>query len=82
MTNGSHILARGDTHLPFAQPRFGTPCAATMPAEQRQLSSDHAARIIAKLNNGLLGCAIADPDVPHDPAPAFGDERNSKAGGY
>ena len=23
MTNGSHILARGDTHLPFARPRFG-----------------------------------------------------------
>jgi phytanoyl-CoA hydroxylase len=24
-----HILARGETHLPYAQPRFGTPCAAT-----------------------------------------------------
>jgi phytanoyl-CoA hydroxylase len=23
-----HILARGETHLPYAQPRFGTPCAA------------------------------------------------------
>ena len=30
MTNGSHILARGDTHLPFARPRFGTPCAALL----------------------------------------------------
>jgi hypothetical protein len=29
---GSHILARGNTHLPFAQPRFGTPCAASNPA--------------------------------------------------
>src|SRR6185369_13596329 len=28
MTNGSHILARGDTHLPFAQPRFGAACSA------------------------------------------------------
>ena len=28
MSNASHILARGDTHLPYAQPRFGTPCAA------------------------------------------------------
>lgn len=28
MTNGSHILARGDTHLPFARPLFGTACAA------------------------------------------------------
>jgi len=26
--NGEHILARGRTHLPFALPRFGTPCAA------------------------------------------------------
>jgi phytanoyl-CoA hydroxylase len=29
--NGLHILARGWTHLPFAQPRFGTPCAANAP---------------------------------------------------
>tara|TARA_Y100000588_G_scaffold282742_1_gene299972 strand:- start:607 stop:1581 length:975 start_codon:yes stop_codon:yes gene_type:complete len=26
--NYLHILARGTTHLPFAQPQFGTPCAA------------------------------------------------------
>jgi hypothetical protein len=26
--NYLHILARGATHLPFAQPRFGTPCTA------------------------------------------------------
>lgn len=29
--NGAHILARGNTHLEFAQPRFGTPCAANDP---------------------------------------------------
>jgi chlorinating enzyme len=29
--NYQHILARGTTHLPFAQPKFGTPCAATEP---------------------------------------------------
>lgn len=29
--NGNHILARGNTHLEFAQPRFGTPCAALDP---------------------------------------------------
>ena len=28
MGNGSHILARGATHLPYARPLFGTPCAA------------------------------------------------------
>jgi hypothetical protein len=27
--NHRHILARGWTHLPFAQPQFGTPCAAS-----------------------------------------------------
>jgi phytanoyl-CoA hydroxylase len=26
--NDRHILARGASHLPYAQPRFGTPCAA------------------------------------------------------
>ncbi|MBI2941638.1 MAG: phytanoyl-CoA dioxygenase family protein [Chloroflexi bacterium] len=29
--NDLHILARGSTHLPFAQPKFGTPCAANRP---------------------------------------------------
>jgi phytanoyl-CoA hydroxylase len=28
MANGRHILARGETHLPYARPRFGTACAA------------------------------------------------------
>ena len=27
--NQHHILARGSTHLPYAQPMFGTDCAAT-----------------------------------------------------
>ncbi|MCS7223184.1 MAG: phytanoyl-CoA dioxygenase family protein [Armatimonadetes bacterium] len=31
--NYCHILARGRTHLPFAKPRFGTPCAALNPPE-------------------------------------------------
>ncbi len=29
--NALHILARGSTHLPYAQPVFGTPCAANQP---------------------------------------------------
>ena len=29
--NYLHILARGNTHLPYAQPKFGTPCAANQP---------------------------------------------------
>ena len=66
MTNGSHILARGDTHLPFALPRFGTACAATMSPEDRKRAGEYAARIIASMNNGLLGCAIADPTKDDD----------------
>ncbi len=77
MTNSSHILARGDTHLPFAQPKFGTPCAATQPSEQRKQSADFAARMIASMNNGLMGCAIADPTMTDDH-----DDANSKSGGY
>ncbi|HWP40286.1 MAG TPA: phytanoyl-CoA dioxygenase family protein [Tepidisphaeraceae bacterium] len=63
MTNGSHILARGDTHLPFAQPRFGTPCAALLLREQRAHESEYVARVIASMNHGLLGCGITDPTV-------------------
>jgi phytanoyl-CoA hydroxylase len=33
--NGEHILGRGATTLPFAQPRFGTPCAANRPESSR-----------------------------------------------
>ncbi len=61
MTNSSHILARGDTHLPFAPPRFGTPCAALLPPEDRRRASDYAARVIARANDGLMGCATAEP---------------------
>ncbi len=34
--NHKHILARGNTTLPFAKPKFGTPCAALNP--QKSLS--------------------------------------------
>lgn len=77
MTNASHILARGDTHLPFALPKFGTPCAATLSREDRRQESLHAMRMIADTNNGLLGCGIADPNVDHDD---HQDEK--KDGGY
>lgn len=77
MTNGSHILARGDTHLPFAKPKFGTPCAALLPREERARQWEYAARIIAQTGNGLLGCAIADPTVKHDH-----DDDKPKTAGY
>lgn len=37
--NATHILARGDSHLPFAAPRFGTPCAALLSPEERAASA-------------------------------------------
>jgi hypothetical protein len=37
--NYLHILARGVTHLPYAQPAFGTPCAANDPHPKRSLTS-------------------------------------------
>ncbi|MBO0791669.1 MAG: phytanoyl-CoA dioxygenase family protein, partial [Ktedonobacteraceae bacterium] len=36
--NNLHILARGSTHLPYAQPRFGTPCAANQPPQPKPAS--------------------------------------------
>ena len=33
--NYLHILARGETHLPYAQPKFGTPCAANQPQSNK-----------------------------------------------
>jgi hypothetical protein len=42
--------------------------------QQRRTESEYAARIIAQANNGLMGCAIADPTATEDhdnkPAPA------------
>ncbi|MEJ7654085.1 MAG: phytanoyl-CoA dioxygenase family protein [Chloroflexia bacterium] len=66
MTNGSHILARGDTHLPFARPRFGTPCAALLPPEERRRQSEHAATMMGDMESGMMTDADADPDVEHD----------------
>ena len=65
MTNGSHILARGDTHLPFALPRFGTPCAALEPPEERRRRSEYAQRILARADS-MLGCAAATPAIDDD----------------
>ena len=65
MTNGSHILARGDTHLPFAPPKFGTPCAATLTPEQRRRESEHAVAMMADMDSGLMGAMPADPAVEH-----------------
>ena len=62
MTNGSHILARGDTHLPFALPKFGTPCAALLSAEERRRERDIAAAMMGDMDSGMMGSMAADPN--------------------
>lgn len=66
MTNGSFILARGDTHLPFARPRFGTPCAALLPAEERRKNSEYAMAMMGDMGSGMMGEVQAKPDEEHD----------------
>jgi ectoine hydroxylase-related dioxygenase (phytanoyl-CoA dioxygenase family) len=66
MTNGSHILARGDTHLPFATPRFGTPCAALLSAEERRRERAHAEMMMGDMDSGMMGAEEADPTLVDD----------------
>jgi ectoine hydroxylase-related dioxygenase (phytanoyl-CoA dioxygenase family) len=65
MTNGSHILARGDSHLPFAKPRFGNSCAALLSPEERRKQSEYAAAAMGDMASGMMGSAPANPDVKH-----------------
>jgi ectoine hydroxylase-related dioxygenase (phytanoyl-CoA dioxygenase family) len=66
MTNGSHILARGDTHLLFAQPRFGTPCAALRSPEERRQEHEFAAAMMGDMESGMMGATAADPNMKDD----------------
>ena len=52
LANYLHILARGTTHLPYAQPKFGTPCAANMPVPVQE----HRFRTMSMMpsSNGLM----------------------------
>jgi hypothetical protein len=68
MTNGSHILARGDTHLPFACPKFGTACAALLSPEERRRQSEFASAMMADMESGMMDAEPADPDLEHDHA--------------
>jgi phytanoyl-CoA hydroxylase len=62
--NENHILARGNTHLGFAKPRFGTPCAALDP--QPSLSDRGAApTMMMATSEGTMGAQ--EPGMePHD----------------
>jgi ectoine hydroxylase-related dioxygenase (phytanoyl-CoA dioxygenase family) len=74
MTNGSHILARGDTHLPFARPRFGTPCAALLSPDERKAQGEFAQAMMGEMGSGMMGQMAADPNQKdnHDDAPGGG----------
>jgi len=52
LANYLHILARGSTHMPYALPKFGTPCAANT----AQPSRDHRFRAMSMMpsDSGLM----------------------------
>ena len=56
--NAQHILARGATHLPFAKPRFGTPCAAL---EERPKAADMAPALMMATEKGMEKVSAWDP---------------------
>jgi phytanoyl-CoA hydroxylase len=57
--NAAHILARGSTHLPYAQPKFGTPCAANQP---RPATASGAPAPTMMAQGGLMQATPTDPD--------------------
>ena len=61
MTNGSHILARGDSHLPFAKPRFGTPCAALLSPDERRKQAEFAQTVMGDMGSGDMGEMPSNP---------------------
>lgn len=59
-TNDRHILARGWTHLPYGQPRFGTACAANTPS-LRGVGPHGGAPMMANMVDGdMLSTAPMD----------------------
>lgn len=61
--NNLHILARGGTHLPYAQPRFGTLCAANQP--QQFGSRMPRPKTMMGSTSGLMILAVHSDDI-HD----------------
>lgn len=60
--NHLHILARGATHLPYAQPKFGTPCAANQP---RPANTRPRPKAMMPGSSGLM-IVTAHEEKPHD----------------
>lgn len=62
--NPVHILARGGTHLPYARPKFGTPCAANQPRP----AADVAAPVPTMMADGEMMVATPTDHERLDPA--------------
>lgn len=60
--NGEMILARGNTHLPFAQPVFGTPCAATNPDRCSISDSGETPEMMMATKDGMMGAQTPGGD--------------------
>ena len=61
MSNSSHILARGDSHLPYAQPRFGSPCAALEDPVERRRKHRTIPGAMGNLASGEMDMMPAEP---------------------
>lgn len=59
--NYLHILARGNTHLAYAQPKFGTPCAANAPRSAEAVQ----AQSMMGMEDDMMGAA----EHPNEPDP-------------
>lgn len=66
MANSYHILARGDSHLPFARPLFGTPCAALLSPEGRKAESEFAAAMMGDMGTDMMGPQPTNPTARDD----------------
>jgi len=53
--NKELILARGNTHLEFASPRFGTPCAALDPDRSSVSDSGAVPTMMMATPDGMMG---------------------------
>lgn len=62
--NGHHILARGATHLEYARPKFGTPCAANQPEESKAKLANAA--MMMGMPDGTMKREVADPNLVDD----------------
>ena len=65
MRNDEHILARGTTHLPYAQPKFGTLCAANAPELYGERFDDNRVKSMMGDEFGFM-VLVPHEDVDHD----------------